>query len=120
MIDYSRIIELSKSSSNRRKIEGALSEEGANPICGDKVTFYLEFEGGKVADAAYETEGCAISLASAAVLAEHAKGRTKEELEEITNEELQKMLEVDLSKNPARLKCALLPLVTLKKAAQKQ
>jgi len=120
LIDYSRILGLSRSPSNRRKIEGAISEEGANPVCGDKVTFYLKFEGEKVADASYEAEGCAISLASAAVLAEHAKGKTKEELEKITNKELQKMLEVDLSKNPARLKCALLPLVTLRKAARKQ
>lgn len=120
MIDYSRVIWLSRSTENRRRISGAASEEGANPVCGDRIKFYLKFEGGKAADASYEAEGCAISLASAALLAEYAKGKSREELQLITKDKLQGMLGVDLSKNPARLKCALLPLLTLKKAAAKR
>ena len=119
MIDYGRIISLSRKKANRREIPGAVSEEGANPVCGDRVKVFLKFEGGEVADASFTGEGCAISQASAALLVEHAKGKTREEIEKIPKDELLELLGVDLSKNPARLKCALLTLLVLKKAAQK-
>jgi nitrogen fixation NifU-like protein len=83
------------------------------------VKVFLEFEGGKVADASFTGEGCAISQASAALLVEYAKGKTKDEIGKISKEDLPRLLGTDLSKNPARLKCALLPLIVLKKAAQK-
>ena len=49
---------------------------GDNPMCGDQVEVRLKFAlGGEVADAAFEARGCAISLASADLMAESVRGR---------------------------------------------
>lgn len=49
---------------------------GYNPLCGDRVTFYLEVEGDVVKDARFEGSGCAISTASASMLTQALKGKT--------------------------------------------
>jgi nitrogen fixation NifU-like protein len=117
MIDYERIVELWKNAPNKRRMESAdLVLEGANPICGDNVKIYLKLKNGKVADASFEGEGCAISIASASLLMDYVKGKPLEEVEGIGKEELMELLGIDLSRNPSRLKCALLPLAALKKA----
>jgi nitrogen fixation NifU-like protein len=53
--------------------------EGDNPLCGDRVTVYLEVEGNRVRDIAFEGSGCAISTASASLMTDALKGRTVEE-----------------------------------------
>ena len=57
--------------------------EGYNPLCGDKVTVFLDLEGGRdgprIRDIAFQGAGCAISTASASLMTEALKGRTAEE-----------------------------------------
>lgn len=53
--------------------------EGYNPLCGDKVTVYLEIDGDHVKDIRFDGAGCAISTASASLMTEALKGRTIEE-----------------------------------------
>ncbi len=48
---------------------------GENPLCGDQVEVRVRFAGGTVADAAFEARGCAISMASADLMAEVVRGR---------------------------------------------
>ena len=55
--------------------------EGYNPLCGDRETVYLEVEGDRVVDAAFEGAGCAISTASASMMTEALKGKSREEAE---------------------------------------
>jgi nitrogen fixation NifU-like protein len=55
--------------------------DGYNPLCGDKVTVYLEVRDGVVQDAAFQGSGCAISTASASMMTERVKGRTVLEAE---------------------------------------
>jgi nitrogen fixation NifU-like protein len=51
--------------------------EGYNPLCGDRLTVYVSLaDDGRIADAAFEGKGCAISVASASLLTEVLKGRT--------------------------------------------
>jgi nitrogen fixation NifU-like protein len=115
-VDYSRIIEIWKNAPNRKEMKDAdLVAEGANPICGDKVKVFLKIKGGKVTDASFTGEGCAISIASASLLADYIKGKKIEEIGKLGKEKMMELLELDLSRNPSRLKCALLPLATLKK-----
>ena len=57
--------------------------EGYNPLCGDKVTVFLDLEGGRIQDIAFQGAGCAISTASASLMTEALKGRTAEEAREI-------------------------------------
>ncbi len=53
--------------------------EGYNPLCGDRVTVYLEIDGDHVKDIRFDGAGCAISTASASLMTEALKGRTIEE-----------------------------------------
>ncbi len=57
--------------------------EGYNPLCGDRLTLYLELDGDRVRDISFEGSGCAISTASASLLTETLVGKTKAEAEEI-------------------------------------
>jgi len=53
--------------------------EGYNPMCGDKVKLYLQVENGMIRDARFEGIGCAISTASASLMTEIIKGKSKEQ-----------------------------------------
>ena len=53
--------------------------EGHNPLCGDRVTVYLDLADGRLQDVAFEGAGCAISTASASLMTEALKGLTVEE-----------------------------------------
>ena len=57
------------------------SAEGYNPLCGDQVKVSVRLEGDRVADARFEGAGCAISTASASLMTEAVKGKTREEAE---------------------------------------
>lgn len=57
--------------------------EGHNPLCGDRVTVYLDVEDGRIANIAFEGAGCAISTASASLMTEALKGRRVEEARDL-------------------------------------
>ena len=98
--------------------------EGHNPLCGDRVTVYLDLADGRIQDVAFEGSGCAISTASASLMTEALKGLTVEETrgifhgfhelvthgEEAGGPDLGK-LEVfsGVREFPMRVKCATLP-----------
>jgi nitrogen fixation NifU-like protein len=51
--------------------------KGHNPLCGDRVTVYLDLDGeSRVKDVSFEGSGCAISMASASIMTEMLKGKT--------------------------------------------
>ena len=52
---------------------------GNNPLCGDKVTIYLQVDDGVVKDIGFEGQGCAISTASTSMMTEVLKGKTLDE-----------------------------------------
>jgi nitrogen fixation NifU-like protein len=55
--------------------DAARSAEGYNPLCGDKVTVYVDLgEDGRIQDISFEGAGCAISTASASLMTESVKG----------------------------------------------
>jgi nitrogen fixation NifU-like protein len=55
--------------------------DGYNPLCGDRVTVYLEVEGDVIQDVAFQGSGCAISTASASLMTEALKGKTVADVE---------------------------------------
>ena len=92
-----------------------LSYEGANPLCGDRMTLMLDLdEAGTVTDVAFTGRGCAISQASASLLTDTLRGRTTAELGRLAKDDVLELLGIEIS--PARLKCALLSLDTLQRA----
>jgi nitrogen fixation protein NifU and related proteins len=63
------ILDHYKSPRNKRGLEEATaSVHGNNPLCGDEVTVHLRLEDGRVAEAAFEGQGCSISQASASMM----------------------------------------------------
>ena len=69
---------------NFRPLDGATrSAEGYNPLCGDKVKIYVKMDEDIVKDISFEGAGCAISTASASIMTETLKGKTRAEAEEL-------------------------------------
>jgi nitrogen fixation NifU-like protein len=87
------------------------SYEGSNPLCGDRITMMLDITDGVVQDVAFTGRGCAISQASASLLTDEIKGKTVDEVEKMTPDDLLDLIGIEIS--PARLKCALLSLDTV-------
>lgn len=78
------ILEHSKAPRNFRAVpDASLHAEGYNPLCGDHFTVYLQMEGDSIRDVAFQGAGCAISKASASMMTQTVKGKTKTEAEEI-------------------------------------
>src|SRR2546422_7973376 len=71
------ILDHCKRPRNFRAIEGADQTQGYNPLCGDKVTIYVKMDGDRIGDIGFEGSGCAISTASASILTETLKGKTR-------------------------------------------
>ena len=90
------------------------SYEGANPLCGDRITMQLGIRDGVVAEIAFTGRGCAISQASASLLTDEIMGMPVEKAEAFRADDLLELLGIDIS--PARLKCAMLSLETLEHA----
>lgn len=104
--------------------------EGYNPLCGDKLRLYLKVENDVVQDATFEGSGCAISTASASLMTESVKGKTRAEALALL-EKFHTLLTTDTAAAkdlgklvvfcgvrdyPARVKCATLAWHTLKSA----
>jgi nitrogen fixation NifU-like protein len=78
------IIEHSKRPRNFRSLgDAAHKADGYNPLCGDTVTVYLTLDGDVVKDVSFQGHGCAISTASASVMTEILKGKTRAQVEEL-------------------------------------
>ena len=98
---------------NRGTIAGAdVSAEDSNPVCGDVLIFQMKIAGGIIKDIKFGGNGCAISQASADMLAGMAKGMRLEDAARLSKDDILQALSIDIS--PARLKCALLCLKVMK------
>ena len=89
-----------------------ISYEEDNPVCGDRVRIDIKLEDDRIADIRFQGEGCAISQASASILTEMVKGKSLEEVRQLSKEDLLEQLGISLG--PVRIKCALLSLKVLK------
>ena len=112
--DY--ILDHYKNPRNAGELPGATNRyHDTNPLCGDEITMALLIEDDKVKDVRFLGRGCAISQASASILTEEIKGKTLDEVKAIDRQHVIENLGIQIS--PARVKCALLGLKTLKGAA---
>ena len=128
------ILEHNKNPRNFREIADADQyADGKNPLCGDALRVYVAMEGDQIADVAFKGSGCAISKASASMMTQAVKGKTRSEAEHIFDE-FHKMvtgeLDIETDDNdlgklkifagvlefPARVKCASLSWHTLNAA----
>ena len=58
--------------------------EGFNPLCGDEVIVYVNIDDGVVTDVAIGGQGCSISQSSASMMSSAVKGKTVDEIRELT------------------------------------
>ena len=128
------ILEHSKAPRNYRQLATANHKAvGYNPLCGDHFTLYLDLEGDSIHDISFQGSGCAISKASASMMTQSVKGKTREEAERLF-EQFHKLVtgqangnQADLGKLavfsgvsqfPVRVKCATLAWHTLQAAME--
>jgi nitrogen fixation NifU-like protein len=104
--------------------------EGYNPLCGDKLALFVKLDGETVQDISFVGAGCAISTASASLMTETVKGKSRHDAVELMERfhdllTTEKPRKADLGKLevfsgvrefPARVKCATLAWHTLKSA----
>lgn|SRR5574341_688808 len=132
------ILDHNKKPRNFHKLENAnRNAEGYNPLCGDQLNVYLQVENDQVKDISFEGSGCAISKASASMMTQAVKGKTKAEAEALFNEfHRMAMGEFDEENEPnhlgklkifagvrdfpARVKCATLSWHTMRAALEGQ
>lgn len=78
------ILEHNKSPRNFRRLEDATGHaEGRNPLCGDHYDIWLKVEDDRIADVAFQGNGCAISKASASMMTQAIKGKSAAEAREM-------------------------------------
>ena len=93
------------------------AKEGANPLCGDRITLMLGInDAGTVEEVAFTGRGCAISQASASMLTDEIKGKPLTEIAQMGSQNVLDNLGIEIS--PARMKCAMLSLETLRDAVK--
>jgi nitrogen fixation NifU-like protein len=127
------ILEHSKAPRNYRVLEHADHRaEGFNPLCGDRFTIYVDMNGDTIRDISFQGSGCAISKASASMMTQSVKGRTRTEAEmllknfrqlltgKISGDEGHGLGKLSVfsgvSEYPVRVKCATLAWHTLRAA----
>ena len=120
------ILDHNKNPRNFRSIESAHRKaEGNNPLCGDKVTLFINLDGDQISDIAFQGSGCAISKASASLMTDALKGKTVQEADAlfhafqnmVTNNQAEENLNTmgklavfsGVRQYPTRIKCATLP-----------
>jgi nitrogen fixation NifU-like protein len=116
------ILDHCKKPRNFRLLEGANRHgEGRNPICGDNYSVLLKMDGDVVQDVAFQGSGCCISKASASLMSDAVKGKTKAEAQALfdkvhalittgmADDSVGKLaVFAGVHKFPARVKCAIL------------
>ena len=101
--------------------QATCSAQGHNPLCGDELKLFLTLDGETISDISFVGSGCCISKASASLLTEFARGKTKADVEKMFNrvhdmvmtgaiqEDVGKLkVFAGVHKYPARVKCAIL------------
>jgi nitrogen fixation NifU-like protein len=89
--------------------------EDVNPLCGDRVRMMLAVATeGRIVDARFIGDSCAICTASADVVADLVSGRTRGEAAALDVSDVLAVLQAEI--RPTRMRCATLPLSVLAQA----
>lgn len=113
------ILDHNKNPRHHGKLDNAsVAFKGSNPLCGDKIEVELKVDDeGVITDAAFLGAGCAISRASTSMLMDEIIGKPLSYIDELTSEKVFEIMGIPLT--GTRIKCALLSLDVIKRAAEK-
>jgi nitrogen fixation NifU-like protein len=131
------IVDHNRNPRNFGKLEPADAHaDGHNPLCGDRLSLYVNLDGERLREVKFQGSGCAISMASASLLTEAVKGKTRAEVATLFNDvhalltqyesvgdpsKLGKLAALSgVREFPARVKCASLCWHTLNAALERQ
>ena len=113
-IYHEMIIDYSRNPINYGKIEDHdVTYHDSNPLCGDSIDIDMKIDEEKVSDIKFHGKGCAICMACSSVLTEIAKGKTIDEVKNISKNDVLSELGLE-NLQAVRIKCALLSLKVLK------
>ena len=111
----SAVLEHFKHPRNRGPLDEAnASEDGANPLCGDRIRVQLRVIHGVIADARFTADACALCIASASIMTDHVHGMSVDEATRLEIGVIHRILEGEPPRG--RVKCTILPLDTLHRA----
>ena len=129
------ILDHNRSPRNFGRLDAAdAAADGHNPLCGDRLHVTVRMRGDRLEDVRFEGQGCAISTASASLMTEAVKGRSREDITRLFHEvhslltdradppraDLGKLMALGgVAEFPARVKCASLCWHTLNAALQR-
>lgn len=98
------IVDHNRSPRNFGKLEPADAHaDGYNPLCGDRLTIYVNLDGESIREAKFQGSGCAISVASASLLTEAVKGKSRQEVHSLFEDVHALLTRQDATPDPARL-----------------
>ena len=107
------ILDLNRNPLNKKVVADAdVTEKAHNPHCGDDYSLSIKFDGDTIVDIGFSGDGCAISTAALSLLTDEVKGKSKQEVSSLTEQQMIDMLGIEISYT--RKKCAILGLETLK------
>jgi len=111
------ILDLYKNPRNKGQLENPTHENFRNnPLCGDEIKIQLIIKENKIENVKFTGQGCAISQASASLVTDKIKNMDIEKIKNLNKEDILELLHIPISSG--RLKCALLPLDTVKGAIE--
>jgi nitrogen fixation NifU-like protein len=129
------ILDHNRRPKNYGALEGATSSaEGRNPLCGDEVKVELKVADDAIEDVRFTASGCAVSRASASIMTQAVKGKSRAEVEKLfttfhelvtgkhkpDDRETRALGEMaafsGVARFPIRVKCASMPWHTLQAA----
>ncbi len=67
-------------------VDADRTADGHNPLCGDRITIFVKIDGDRIAGVTFQGNGCAISMASASLMAEALDGRSLADAERLFGE----------------------------------
>jgi nitrogen fixation NifU-like protein len=131
------ILDHSRKPRNFRVLQHARCANGHNPLCGDRVSVFLDLANGVIREVSFQGNGCAISTASASMMTEVLEGKTLEEAHRLfglfhdlvtkpsgadvpAEDALGKLAVFEgVREFPVRVKCATLPWHTFRAALER-
>jgi nitrogen fixation NifU-like protein len=131
------IVDHNRNPRNFGKLDPAdVHADGHNPLCGDRLSIYANLDGDRISEVKFDGSGCAISVASASLLTEAVKGKSRGDVKALFDEMHALLTQHDAAVDPdklgklaalsgvrefpARVKCASLCWHTLNAALDSQ